>query len=74
MPGRIVRTEPQKVSFANATLKCRECEIFIGAGHTDSVPMVAPDGRGPLCHACWNSWQRRHRQSRFMPTRWSLSA
>ena len=57
----MLRNYPLTVSEYNATMKCRECDIFIGTGHFDATPLPAPNGRGHLCRACWQSEQRRLR-------------
>jgi hypothetical protein len=57
----MLRNYPLEVSEYNATIKCRECEIFIGTGHFDAVPIPAPDGAGHLCRACLRAEQRRRR-------------
>ena len=44
MAQRLIRTYALPVSEYNATIKCRDCEIFIGAGHEDEFPISAPDG------------------------------
>jgi hypothetical protein len=56
-----MRNYPLEVSEYNATIKCRECEVFIGTGHYDAVPMAAPDGPGSLCRACFKAALRRAR-------------
>lgn len=57
----MTRNYPLTVSEYNATLKCRECEIFIGIGHVDAIPLKSPDGDGHLCRACYQSETRRMR-------------
>jgi hypothetical protein len=68
---RLIRTYALPVSEYNATIKCRECEIFIGSGHEDELPIPAPDGSGVLCHSCLVSWQRRQRGQMYEPVNWS---
>ena len=74
MAERVVRNHPLVVSHFKATIKCRDCEIFIGPGHADGVPLPAPDGVGYVCRSCWQSFQRRARASDYSPTRWAPSA
>jgi hypothetical protein len=57
----MTRNYPLLVSEYEATLKCRECEIFIGIGHVDAIPLEAPDGDGYLCRACHQTETRRLR-------------
>lgn len=57
----ITRNYPLEVSEYNATLKCHECEIFIGTGHNDAAPLRAPDGRGFVCRSCFQAELRRLR-------------
>jgi len=72
MAERLIRNHPQMVSLYQATVKCRECEIFIGNGHEDRVPLPSPDGLGYLCRSCWQSFRRRMRSSAYLPTRWAI--
>ena len=55
----LTRNYPLAVSEYNATIKCRECEIFIGIGHVDAIPLSAPDDDGYLCRSCYQSEIRR---------------
>jgi hypothetical protein len=57
----MLRNYPLTVSEYNATLKCRDCEVFIGTGHHDAIPIPASDGYGYFCRACYQSDQRRRR-------------
>ncbi len=57
----MTRNCPLAVSEFNATTKCRDCEIFIGTGHNDAIPILAPDGLGYLCRACHQTELRRRR-------------
>jgi hypothetical protein len=68
---RLIRTYALPVSEYKATIKCRDCEIFIGAGHEDEFPIPAPDGSGVLCRSCLSSWQRRQRGQVYEPVNWS---
>jgi hypothetical protein len=68
---RLIRTYALPVSEYNATIKCRDCEIFIGAGHEDEFPIPAPDGPGVLCRSCLIAWQRRQRGEMYEPVNWS---
>lgn len=72
MAERLIRNHPQMVSQFQATVKCRECEIFIGSGHEERVPLPSPDGLGYLCRSCWQSMRRRSRASSYLPTRWAI--
>jgi hypothetical protein len=72
MAEPLLRTHPLMVSLSHSTTKCRECAIFIGAGHVDRVPLPSPDGLGYLCHACWQSVRRRGRSTTYTLTRWVL--
>lgn len=74
MAERLVRNHSLVVSQFKATIKCRDCEIFIGLGHEDGVPLPAPDGVGYMCRACWQSFRRRTRVGEHTPTRWAPSA
>jgi hypothetical protein len=56
-----MRNIPLDISEFKATTKCRECEIFIGTGHFDAIPIPAPDGGGCLCRACYQAELRRQR-------------
>jgi hypothetical protein len=47
------------ISEHGATIKCRECRVFIGQGHIDEVPISAGEGRGYLCGACFRAELRR---------------
>jgi hypothetical protein len=69
MAERLVRNHPLMVSQYQATVKCRDCEIFIGVGHEDNVPLPAPDGLGYMCRPCWQSFRRRTRSTDYLPTR-----
>ena len=60
------------VSGFHATVKCRECEIFIGIGHVERVPLPSPDGTGSLCWSCWHSVRRRSQPSIHRPTGWTI--
>ena len=71
MAERLIRNHPLMVSQFRATIKCRECEIFIGVGHEDRVPLPAPDGMGYMCRACWQSHRRRNRATSHLPTSWA---
>jgi len=73
MAERLFPKHPQMVSQFHATLKCRECEIFIGTGHVEPVPLPSPDGDGYLCCSCWHSARRRSRSSIHLPTRWTIA-
>jgi len=73
MAERLIRNHPLMVSQFQATVKCRDCEIFMGSGHEDAVPLPAPDGLGYLCRACWQSLRRRTRGSDYVATRWAAS-
>lgn len=57
----LMRSFALDVSEYKATLKCRECEVFIGIGHYDAQPLAAPDGEGSLCRACYGTMLRRLR-------------
>jgi hypothetical protein len=57
----MLRNFPLATSEYNATLKCRECEVFIGVGHFDAQPLLAPDGSGQVCRACYRALLRRRR-------------
>jgi hypothetical protein len=57
----VLRNYPLEVSEYNATLKCRECEVFIGTGHSDALPMRSPDGYDALCRACYQAALRKRR-------------
>ena len=57
----VTRNYALEVSEYRATLKCRECEVFIGIGHHDAVPIPSPDGDGVLCRACHRTVLRRLR-------------
>lgn len=57
----LMRNAALEVSEYNATLKCRECEVFIGVGHFDAKPQRSPDGHGYLCRACFGTVIRRLR-------------
>jgi hypothetical protein len=70
---RLIRTYALPVSEYNATLKCRDCEIFIGAGHEDEFPIPAPDGPGILCRSCLVTWQRRNRAQTHERVNWTSS-
>lgn len=70
MRGQPVRNHPLLVSQFQATIKCRDCEIFIGPGHEDTVPLPTPDGMGYLCRPCWQSYRRRTRSTDHVPTHW----
>ncbi len=72
MAERLIRNHPQMVSLFHSTVKCRECEIFIGTGHEERVPLPSPDGLGYLCRSCWVSVKRRCRGSAYLPTRWAI--
>ena len=61
MELEMLRNYPLAVSEYNATIKCRECEIFIGTGHNDAVPIPALEGGGFLCRACLQAELRRRR-------------
>lgn len=74
MTDRLVRNHPLMVSQYQATIKCRDCEIFIGAGHEDRVPLPSPDGIGYLCRPCWRSFRRRTRASTYVNTSWVATA
>jgi len=63
MAERRFRTHPLMVSHFQATVKCRECAIFIGAGHEEQVPLPSPDGLGYLCRSCWQAVRRRGRST-----------
>ena len=63
---------PQMVSLFRSTVECRECEIFIGTGHVERVPLPSPDGAGYLCQSCWHSVRRRRRPSIHRPTGWTI--
>jgi len=69
MAERLIRAHPRLVSHFHATLRCRECEIFIGTGHVERVPLPAPDGTGYLCRSCWRSDRRRRQSSNPLPIR-----
>jgi hypothetical protein len=56
-----IRNYPLEVSEFKATTKCRECEVFIGTGHSDAIPIRAPDGVGCYCRACYKAELRRQR-------------
>ena len=56
----LMRNAALEVSEYNATLKCQECEIFIGIGHFDAEPIPAPEG-GLVCRACYRALLRRQR-------------
>ena len=71
MAERLIRNHPLMVSQFRATIKCRDCEIFIGAGHEDRVPLPAPDGMGYMCCSCWQSHRRRTRLTSHVPTSWA---
>ena len=58
---RSVRNYPLEVSEYQATLKCQDCEIFIGVGHHDASPLATDDGRGPFCRACYFAELRRQK-------------
>jgi hypothetical protein len=73
MANRLGRNRPQMVSPFHSTVKCRECEIFIGTGHVESVPLPSPDGTGYLCRSCWLTVGRRRRPSIHLPTRWTIA-
>jgi hypothetical protein len=66
----MLRNFPLAVSEYNATLKCRECEVFIGIGHFDAQPLRAPDQRGHVCRACYGTLQRRQRPG-WREVRWA---
>jgi len=57
----MTRNYALEVSEHNATAKCRECEVFIGTGHYDAIPIPAPDGSGLFCRACYGAELRRRR-------------
>jgi Zn finger protein HypA/HybF involved in hydrogenase expression len=57
----MTRNTPLQISEFNATIKCRDCEIFIGPGHFDAVPVQALDQDGYLCGACHQAEERRRR-------------
>jgi len=63
MPERQTHTHPLLVSYFQATVKCRECGIFIGTSREDQVPLPSPDGLGYLCRSCWQSVRRRARST-----------
>ena len=43
MAERLIRNHPQMVSLFRSTVKCRECEIFIGtAGRVSALHQLAP--------------------------------
>jgi hypothetical protein len=67
---RLIRTWALPVSEFNATLKCRECEVFIGTGHEDQAPIPAPEGTGYFCRSCLESWNRRQRVGRYVRVDW----
>jgi hypothetical protein len=71
MAERLIRNHPLMVSQFQATIKCRDCEVFIGRGHEDTVPLPAPDGVGYMCRACWQSHRRRTRATDYVATRWA---
>ena len=57
----ITRNFPLAISEYNATMKCRECEIFIGIGHHDATPIPSRESEGFLCRACFQAEARRRR-------------
>ena len=52
-------TDEPLVSEYGATIRCRDCRVFIGEGHIDKVPIAAGQGRGYLCAACFRAELRR---------------
>ncbi len=73
MAERLIRNYALPISEFNATLKCRECEVFIGTGHEDAEPIPAPDGVGFYCRSCLASWNRRNRSTPFMSVQWGTT-
>ena len=41
MAERLIRNHPQMVSLFHSTVKCRECEIFIGTGPKGGIRYTA---------------------------------
>jgi hypothetical protein len=68
----MLRNYALEVSEFNATTKCRDCEIFIGTGHSDAIPIPAPDGPGYLCRACHQAELRRQRPG-WRAVNWAMS-
>ena len=68
----MLRNYALEVSEFNATIKCRDCEIFIGTGHSDAIPIPAQNGPGYLCRACHQAELRRQRPG-WRAVNWAMS-
>lgn len=68
-PGRGGTAEEERkddVIQDEAPLRCRECDVLIGAGYANQRALPTEDGQGVLCYACY-LWRQRRPAARRTP-------